>query len=783
MRVALSALLLLCAARASAESTRDPLIALLSDYTAPAAGQERKLAKAEADLSLIARGLETFRHPTHYDRLKSAIVPDMDAKSRPFFETRESALNALYRTLAVIDFTWATRETENPCSAEDRRAALLRSPDHLFADDDGTISPWLASVLNVEKAGTPSAALTKAGRELSTREARLARIYRLTSELANAEPRKRAGLLCERAQLYDSVAGTPSASPARTNDLASVAFIRQAGRVGAAVLLRADGKARLLTSAALVEAGTSVELLWRDGSRETVNVIRVDNKLGLAELETSKPPSSALTLAESAAGDVVESIGHPAQGGPWTRSRGLATSPGGSFHTDAVFNRGQVGGAVLDLDGNLVGIAVEPVGTVLSASSIERLLKGEAFELPEVEATDSGTGAILTAAHPFDLEATAAGGDLPAATPTDAPIEAAVGHSCVWNCGGSAPPSYGYSGGGASPLGMAMAQGLTRMFEGLGRWLASPPKPRPVLQAGPSAAPSAVITPQQRQESAPPPAPPDPLKAYGVAFRAANRFPDEGTETTLFAEVLFHGKDGSKAGIPVTFSATSNSQFVQFPDGTSAQTGPDGIARLRIVLVADKIEQQFDDLKREERRHREDAPPDQPVDHPRSIAAIPTEATPNDRTQARALAAFDDLSAQGEPEGAVEQHGVSEAAVAVPAQTKRAARYHVDLRASAAGFPAALGLDAMVAKAHFNKQQAPRPKEETNEEQDANDCQKTATKWQIKAARIDDPEQLKKEFGREPVSLFDLCVCKNKEIAIRRKRCIGEMDRTGYFIQ
>ncbi|HEX4049000.1 MAG TPA: hypothetical protein VH309_14240, partial [Elusimicrobiota bacterium] len=150
MRLALALLLALGAfpVRAAESSRPDPLAVLISELSAPlddkasdapsASPDENggRLARIQASLTVAAAGFETFRAPSHAAAAKEALAAASDPALKPFLKGRDASLDTIYRTLAVVDYTWALRFPDPDCSPARRRSALLQSADGLFVDPD-----------------------------------------------------------------------------------------------------------------------------------------------------------------------------------------------------------------------------------------------------------------------------------------------------------------------------------------------------------------------------------------------------------------------------------------------------------------------------------------------------------------------------------------------------------------------------------------------------------------------------------------------------------------------
>ena len=94
------------------------------------------------------------------------------------------------------------------------------------------------------------------------------------------------------------------------------------------------------------------------------------DQLDLAVLQIENPPANLSTIAfadpeKVEIGDEVVAIGHPEQGGLWTLTTGTVSTMISNFNrvkgknvfqTEASVNRGNSGGPLLDMQGNMVGI-------------------------------------------------------------------------------------------------------------------------------------------------------------------------------------------------------------------------------------------------------------------------------------------------------------------------------------------------------------------------------------------------------------------------------------------
>ena len=77
------------------------------------------------------------------------------------------------------------------------------------------------------------------------------------------------------------------------------------------------------------------------------------------------------------------------------------------------------------------------------------------------------------------------------------------------------------------------------------------------------------------------------------------------------------------------------------------------------------------------------------------------------------------------------------------------------------------------------------PQSKPKDEQcDKDDCKHRLSDWEVKQKHKIDAHKLKHDIlgKRAQVRLYELCLCKNGEISIRFKGCVGPTIRTGEFI-
>ncbi|WP_332609072.1 trypsin-like peptidase domain-containing protein [Achromobacter sp. ESBL13] len=137
--------------------------------------------------------------------------------------------------------------------------------------------------------------------------------------------------------------------------------------LGSGVIVSQDG--HVLTNYHVVQAADAIEVALADGRRDTAKVVGADPDTDLAVLKLSS--LRTLPVATLAAdrglrvGDVVLAIGNPFGVGQ-TTTQGIVSALGRNglglntyenfIQTDAAINPGNSGGALVDAQGNLVGI-------------------------------------------------------------------------------------------------------------------------------------------------------------------------------------------------------------------------------------------------------------------------------------------------------------------------------------------------------------------------------------------------------------------------------------------
>ncbi|MFC3110603.1 Do family serine endopeptidase [Undibacterium arcticum] len=136
--------------------------------------------------------------------------------------------------------------------------------------------------------------------------------------------------------------------------------------LGSGVLVSTQGY--ILTNNHVVEAADQIEVALADGRKASAKVVGTDPETDLAVIKIDLPNLPAITLghAEQArVGDVVLAIGNPFGVGQ-TVTMGIISALGRNhlgintfenfIQTDAAINFGNSGGALIDTNGNLLGI-------------------------------------------------------------------------------------------------------------------------------------------------------------------------------------------------------------------------------------------------------------------------------------------------------------------------------------------------------------------------------------------------------------------------------------------
>jgi serine protease DegQ len=136
--------------------------------------------------------------------------------------------------------------------------------------------------------------------------------------------------------------------------------------LGSGVIVSPEGY--ILTNNHVVEAADEIEIALADGRKAVAKVVGADPETDLAVVKVTLPNLPAITLGhaeQSRVGDVVLAIGNPFGVGQ-TVTMGIVSALGRNhlgintfenfIQTDAAINPGNSGGALVDTNGNLLGI-------------------------------------------------------------------------------------------------------------------------------------------------------------------------------------------------------------------------------------------------------------------------------------------------------------------------------------------------------------------------------------------------------------------------------------------
>jgi serine protease DegQ len=136
--------------------------------------------------------------------------------------------------------------------------------------------------------------------------------------------------------------------------------------LGSGVIVSAQGY--ILTNNHVIEAADEIEVALADGRKTVAKLVGSDPETDLAVIKISLPNLPAITLGHaetSSVGDVVLAIGNPFGVGQ-TVTMGIISALGRNhlginlfenfIQTDAAINPGNSGGALIDTNGNLLGV-------------------------------------------------------------------------------------------------------------------------------------------------------------------------------------------------------------------------------------------------------------------------------------------------------------------------------------------------------------------------------------------------------------------------------------------
>lgn len=655
MRTAKAAFALFLALSISvrAETTTDPLWYLLSTYVlAPdakaveAEGEgsfnAKGLAALQSDLLLLSDGLESFRDESQVKETLTRLEPRMSPELRPFFKDRASSLDAIYRTLAATDYTWALLFPEPPCEPIEARRKLLAGRDGLFQTETGKASPWLVALFGQQAEGkSAEQALDQASSQAKLTGADYenlrARVRKLTLALASekAVGADRSKLYCARAAAFTGLAAAQRMT--KTGPIAagrsvgpgpeeSVFIVRWKDQWAAASLLKTKGGLVLITDAAIVDDTDNPDLFAYSKNFSSValktTVLRRHQQLSVAVLsytEHPQRPALALTEKSPSRGELVTAVGHAMVSGPWTKTSGLVTKVGDStFQTDASISPDLSGAPVLNEAGEVAGMLVlRPADTeegrwpvAIPAPVLTRWLDDPGFvpvAAPATEAIeDTGTAAVLSRTRPGALTEAGLGAWNIPGLPPPPPTPHGV---CVGNCESPRSPGSSYSRGsssnaGAEALGEALGElalvaifkGIPALFQGIGSLF----KSKPGMTPGTTRGETAQARPTEPKK------PPEPPKITGLTLTITPGDGLEGETLSATAVLSFSGDNPKKDGISVVFTDDGNGKIL-YPNNQSSYSKPtnaSGRVTISFELSAKERDRQqpFDELKDEERR-------------------------------------------------------------------------------------------------------------------------------------------------------------------------------------
>jgi len=631
MLALLVAALALTAAPSRAAAADDPLAVTLAATSGDCRGDEQgaaRLACASRKAQGAAEALELFRAraASAADRARAAelVAPEL----APFFRDRDAALDALYRTLAVLDDSRVLAAGNDSCSARARRAALLSSSDGLFTDpSNGRASAWLTRLLGPEAAERSAAAALDAAAGTPLADADYERLRAKARELSLRVQRDGAdrSALCERARTYAALASAHRTAQLTAAGRETAAATDPASSVLLLVRLRADGYdalgaavavdgpsgKRLLTDARLAldpatgRARTDLGTVRLDAGKLTPPApwtpTRADASAGLAEgpLPNGVP---ALTMSESAPRerDLVSAIGQSGAAGLWGRTQGLVSRVSGdSFATDAAVDVGMTGAAVLNADGRLAGLLVLRAGrttderrldwpVAVSAPALRRWLAGGALEAPAGPLDVAGLGTSSIAGGAF-IDASTSWGDGCSGVTTYIPelnqtIHATCAADC--NCGSSSPQSSSPAPQAApsAPAGPDYAQQFgAQMGQMMGQYLGNMIGQALFggggTSAAPTPAPALAPVPRAPVPTSPPKSnkPQDELKITGLKLTASPSSVAIGDKVTITAQLNFSDPEyPDKANVDLDLQAPDGAYFIDRMAGDGIESEEEG---------------------------------------------------------------------------------------------------------------------------------------------------------------------------------------------------------------
>ncbi|MFZ6712618.1 Do family serine endopeptidase [Undibacterium sp. TC9W] len=164
--------------------------------------------------------------------------------------------------------------------------------------------------------------------------------------------------------------------------------------LGSGVIVSPEGY--ILTNNHVVEAADDIEVALADGRKASAKIVGTDPETDLAVIKINLPDLPAITLGRSdtaSVGDVVLAIGNPFGVGQ-TVTMGIISALGRNnltdnafenfIQTDAAVNPGNSGGALVDVNGNLVGVNTAiysqtggsvGIGFAIPASTVKQVME------------------------------------------------------------------------------------------------------------------------------------------------------------------------------------------------------------------------------------------------------------------------------------------------------------------------------------------------------------------------------------------------------------------------
>lgn len=246
------------------------------DAAAAAPTRRVSLAQTQARLIALSRGLEFFRNVGHYDdpdmkRTLGKIVPK---EYLPHFSTRRRALYSTYRTLAVVDYTFAMKTPGACAEGVAARKKLLYDKDGLFVDPKtGKFTAWMVSLTGKPGGGAAplnasEEASEEAGVEIDAAASSVENSYQrmlgrqrsLSRQLEKAGPKERGAILCKRARTHRLLAMGARLQKSQANKAQSLTKAGDDTEAGAETVDVSDDAS--YEAAAEIEAGEVNEAAW-----------------------------------------------------------------------------------------------------------------------------------------------------------------------------------------------------------------------------------------------------------------------------------------------------------------------------------------------------------------------------------------------------------------------------------------------------------------------------------------------------------------------------------------